>query len=138
MIHTAKTVREDFSDVVEIARRLPPALPKMPQTFWPDIVRNSSELYAAEGQRTRRAVSAEEMKRYETVASWITFVDEEYVRRAVWMVASGVPAWKIEKLLLPSVRVSASTVNRKVSAGFALIAEKLNAHQTPPIPVLTR
>lgn len=138
MRQTAKTVREAFTDAVEIARRLPSALPKMPQTYWPEVVRNSAELYAAEGKRTSAAVSAEEMKRYETVASWITFVDEDYVRRAVWMVASGVPAWKIEKLLLPSVRVSASTVNRKVSAGFALIADKLNAHQAPPIAALAR
>jgi hypothetical protein len=137
MIHTAKTVRDDFSDAVEIARRLPPALPKMPQTFWPDVVRNSTELYAAEGKKSVRAVTAEEMKRYEMVASWITFVTEEYVRRSVWMIASGIPAWKISKRLRPTVNVSASTVNRKAGASFTLIAEKLNAGQTPPNPTVS-
>jgi len=136
LIHTAKSVREDFIEAVEIGRRFPPALPKMPQTLWPEIVRTSSELYAAEYKKSTQVVTATEMKRYETIASWVTFIHEEYVRRILWMIALGYPGWKIAKRLIPVVRLSASTINRKANAAFALIAEKLNSGQTPPLPII--
>ena len=75
------------------------------------------------------------MKRYETIASLVIFINEEYVRRILWMIALGYPGWKISKRLIPVVRLSASTINRKANAAFALIAEKLNAGQTPPLQI---
>jgi len=132
MTHNAKTVRAAFANATSIAQCFPTALPKGPMTFWPEILRTETEKYASEDKQKLRTLTPNDIKEYEITTSWIAFIEDHVTRRLIWMVAKGLPGWKIAKILKSSAHISASTVNRHANAAFSLIADKLNAGHSPP------
>ncbi len=130
MVVTADDVLTRFSNAVAIARRLPHAGPHGFHNVWPEIQRFCAAGDEGDSKRKRCATAAE-IAEYETVASWMGFVEDAAVRRMIWAYSAGMAGWQIAKAMKPTM--SQSTVHRRILRALIQIADKLNAGEKPPV-----
>lgn len=88
---TAHEVADRFEEAAMTLRRLPPVHVQGYYSNWPPIIRTVAELWHEE-HVPRRIIppSAEAISRMEHTIQWVFWLDEEELRRLVWLRAENV------------------------------------------------
>ncbi|MDD3445134.1 MAG: DUF6362 family protein [Zavarzinia sp.] len=122
---TSEMVASRLEEAADTLRRLPDSEARFRlglRSAWPDVVRDATTAYAAEGPRVRLGPPAPgAIDRLEETISWLALMTEAQ-RRIAWALASGIPVAGLARM----IGCHRNTVANRQAAALRVVAGHLN------------